>query len=44
MPRRIFFLIIKKKEQEKIVNVNDNEEINLQNNKHDDSIELDGVD
>ena len=38
----IFFLIIKKKEQEQIVNVNDdeenfNEEISLQNDKHDNS-------
>ena len=52
MPRRIFFLIIKikyKKKLEEIVNVNDdeekfNEEINLQNDKRNDSIDLDGVD
>ena len=48
MPTR-FFLIIKKKEQEEIVNVkgdeeNFNEKINLQNNKCDDSIDLDVVD
>ena len=49
MPRRFFFLIIKIKKQEEIVNVNDdqenfNEEINLQNDKCDDSIDLDEVD
>ena len=50
MPRRFFFLkLLKKKKEEEIVNVNDdeekfNEEINLQNDKHDDSIDLDRVD
>ena len=52
MPRRIFFYYLKKKnktKQEEIVYVNDdkenfNEEINLQNDKHDYSIKLDGVD
>ena len=50
MPIRNFFLIIKIKEQEEIVNVNDdkkkklNEEISLQNDKCDDSIDLDEVD
>ena len=39
----------KKKKQEEIVDVNDNEEnfneeINLQNDYHDDSIDFDGVD
>ena len=54
MPRRIFFLLFKKKKknktkQEEIVYVNDNkenfnEEINLQNDKRDHNINLDGVD
>ena len=49
MPRRIFFYLKKKKKQEEIVYVNDNkenfnEEINLQNDKRNDSIDLDGVD
>ena len=42
-------IIIKTKENEKIVNVDDkeenvNEEITLQNDEHDDNIELDGID
>ena len=42
-------IIIKTKENEKIVNVDDkeenvNEEIILQNDEHDDNIELDGID
>ena len=50
MLRRIFFKnILKWKEQEEIVNVNNDEEnfseeISLQKDKHDDSIDLDGVD
>ena len=49
MPRNFFFLnVLKWKEQEEIVNINDdeenfNEEISLQNDKHDDSIDLDQV-
>ena len=53
MPRRnikknIYIYIIIK-EQEEIVNVDDdesnlNKEINLQNDEHDDNIDLDGVD
>ena len=51
MPRRnikkYIYIIIK--EQEEIVNVDDdesnlNKEINLQNDEHDDNIDLDGVD
>ena len=38
-----YFLIIKIKEQEEKVNVEDDEEISLQNDEHDDSIDLDGV-
>ena len=49
MPRRTFFLIIKIKRTRRDSNVNDdeenfNEEINLQNDKHEDSIDLDEVD
>ena len=46
MPKRnIFFLkFIKIKEEEEIVNVDDNEEISLQNDEHDDNIDLDIVD
>ena len=46
MPRRnIFFKIIKIKEQEAILNIDDeeenfNEQISLQNDKHDDNIDL----
>ena len=51
MPRRNFFIkkIIKKKQKQKeIVNVNNdkenfNEEINLQKNKYDDSIDFDAI-
>ena len=47
--KKKFFLIIKIKRIEEIVNVNDNEEnfnkeISLYNDKHDDSIDLDRVD
>ena len=50
MPRKYFFLIIKiKRTGREIVNVNDNKEnfnekLNLQNDKRDDSIDIDGVD
>ena len=51
MPRINIFekKLLKKKEKEEIVHVNDdekgfNEEINLQNDKCDDNIDLDGVD
>ena len=45
MPRRNFFkLLKKKKKKEEIINVNNDEEISLQNDKHDDSIDLYEVD
>ena len=47
MPRRNFFLkeVIKiKRTRRDIANVDDREEINLQNDEHVDSIDLEGVD